>query len=90
MGADVLTGGTGNDTFVFKFGDGNDIVTDFHTDDDLIDLIDHAIANFNVLLSLIEPSGVNDTLINLGGGDSITVQNVQPGALEQRHFLLGT
>jgi len=37
-GADTLTGGLGADTFYFRYGDGNDVITDFTTTQDKISL----------------------------------------------------
>ena len=37
-GNDTLTGGTGKDVFVYAFGDGNDIITDYTTGEDSIKL----------------------------------------------------
>ncbi|WP_417822141.1 hypothetical protein [Terasakiella sp.] len=37
-GADTLTGGAGNDIFYFRFGDGDDVITDFTSGEDRIAL----------------------------------------------------
>lgn len=37
-GADTLTGGAGNDIFYFRFGDGDDVITDFTSGEDKIAL----------------------------------------------------
>ena len=35
-GDDILRGGSGEDLFIFNGGGGNDIILDFHTDDDTL------------------------------------------------------
>jgi VCBS repeat-containing protein len=72
-GNDVLIGGGGADTFVFKPGGGHDTILDFsHSQGDKIDLSGYDIASFDSLSVAV--SGA-DTLIDLGNGNSVTVQN---------------
>ncbi|MBW7974351.1 FG-GAP-like repeat-containing protein [Bradyrhizobium sp. BR 10289] len=87
-GNDVLSGGPGSDRFVFAAGDGNDLITDFvagvHTDDK----IDLTSFHFSLaaLLNRATQAG-NDTVIDLGGGDTITLQNVNKGNLNADDFV---
>ncbi|ESQ87740.1 hypothetical protein ABAC460_18880 [Asticcacaulis sp. AC460] len=72
-GADRLSGGGGADDFVFGLISGADTVTDFNAlDGDRLDVSAyHAQAT-----AVISQAGA-DTLIDLGGGNVITVLNVQ-------------
>jgi Ca2+-binding RTX toxin-like protein len=71
-GNDTLTGGAGIDTFVFATGDGADMIVDFEVGD-VIDLsgVENVLTIDDVVWT---PSG-NDTIIHLGGGNTITIQN---------------
>jgi VCBS repeat-containing protein len=73
-GSDTLFGGAGADTFVFKPGDGHDTIADFsHNQGDRIDLrAFSAIDDFGDLTFNID--GL-DTIIQLGIGQHITVEN---------------
>jgi VCBS repeat-containing protein len=73
-GNDTLIGGAGADMFVFKPGDGRDVITDFSSGQgDRIDLSAFStIGDFaNLSLSI---DGL-DTIIQLGTGQHITVEN---------------
>jgi hypothetical protein len=89
-GNDILTGGAGDDTFVFRPGSGADIVTDFAAgagSDDRLDLTAFASSyDLAYVLAHTAQSGA-DTVINLGGGDSITLQNVAKSNLSGSDFL---
>ncbi len=90
-GNDILTGGNGNDLFVFNTGDGVDVITDFSAgvgSGDVI-LFDNSAAgpnNFAELQAVASQVGV-DTVIDLGGGDSITLLGVNAGLLAADDFL---
>jgi hypothetical protein len=89
-GNDVLTGGAGSDRFIFRPGSGADIITDFAAGagtDDKLDLT--AFANsfsLGVVLAHTTQSGA-DTVINFGGGDTITLQNVAKASLSGSDFV---
>lgn len=94
-GADILTGGWGNDTFVFKSGDGADVVTDFESGDawwfwhfpgDQILLDVDGIDDFDDVLAVATQSGSTVTL-DFGDSDSLMLSNVQLSALGQDDFL---
>jgi Ca2+-binding RTX toxin-like protein len=96
-GNDTLTGGAGDDTFFI--GTGNHIITDFGAGagvHDRIDLGDFKPSNFsfgqNVFRDLADvlahatQNGAN-TVIDLGAGNSLTLQNVQKSALHPDDFI---
>jgi len=90
-GRDRMEGGDGNDTFVMRRGYGADTIGDFAafslgaTYADRIDLSDFGVASFSDLV-LSESGG--DTVIDLGGGDSLTLDGVAASSLgaEDFHF----
>lgn len=92
-GNDSLTGGNGVDSFVFLANSGVDVITDFTLSvvGEVINLTAiSAIGNFADLYANWMSAAINgtDTLINLGGGNSITLNNVQYSALTQDQFLV--
>ena len=89
-GADTLTGGGGNDTFVYSAGYGSEVITDFVAGPGGIDVINlqgmssvHTLAD---ILARATQSGA-DTVINFGGGDVLTLQNVTMGNLVSSDFV---
>jgi hypothetical protein len=89
-GNDILTGGTGSDRFIFRHGSGADIITDFAAgagSDDKLDLTAFASSyNLAYVLAHTTQSGAN-TVIDLGSGDSITLQNVAKANLSGSDFV---
>ena len=88
-GNDILTGGAGNDTFIFRPGSGADTITDFAAgagSDDSVDLT--AYANTFALADVLARTTQHgaDTVIDFGGGDSITLQNVVKASLSAGDF----
>lgn len=77
-GNDILTGGLGRDTFVIDKGNGSDIITDFATGaaGDFLDLRHYPFTSFTALRSAMVQSN-GDTVINLGGGETLTLKNVR-------------
>jgi Ca2+-binding RTX toxin-like protein len=88
-GNDVLTGGLGADTFVMWAVDGAVTITDFSVaQGDKIDL--SALSQFNFLSDVqaaATQSGSN-TVIDLGGGRTLTLDNVLPSGLTEAGFAL--
>ena len=85
VGADVLTGGAGDDLFRFAAGDGADTIADFADGEDRIDLRGHTgITSFGDL-TITQSSG--DVVIDLGGGDQITLSGVTVSELDASDFL---
>ena len=87
-GDDVMTGGQGSDTFVIEANSGNDTVTDFSKNHDLITF---DIAGVDDLGDLTLAASGNDTLITWGtGGDSLLLEGVKPKQLDASSFDFGS
>lgn len=91
-GKDVITGGADEDTFYYKIGDEKDIILDFETSFDVIDLSDLGFEGtwIEFKRAYTEKSGTNlqNTRIDLGDGDSIVLKNVYRGDLDADDFIL--
>lgn len=75
LGNDTLTGGPGADTFVFADGDGQDVITDFNTADDLV-LLDEisGFTSFADVQGALWQDG-SDTLLDFGDGQTILFED---------------
>lgn len=70
-GGDVLTGGAGADTFVFRKGCGMDVVTDFQPGEDTVAIGGgRAPTGFAGLRAAMTQDGA-DVVLSLGGGDGV-------------------
>ena len=81
--------GTGDDLFVFSTGDGADTFLDFSagvSTDDQVQLSFVGITTFAHVQAAAIDVG-SDTLIDFGGGDSITLLNVSDFDLHADDFL---
>ena len=90
-GSDTLLGGGGADRFEFEVGGGSDIVVDFSTaSGDVLVVSGYGAAfdDFTDIQAAALQVG-SDTVIDLGGGDSITLLNVTVGNLAADDFLFG-
>jgi Ca2+-binding RTX toxin-like protein len=89
--ANTFTGGLGNDTFVYKPGGNADTITDFTAGPGTPDKIDlTGFANIHSLAGVLAhaiPSG-NNTVLDLGNGDTLTLQNVAKATLSADDFIL--
>ncbi len=85
IGSDVLTGGAGEDMFRFASGDGADTIADFTDGEDRIDLEAYDLAGGFAGLNLRQ-SG-QDVVVELGGGDRITLTGVGLSTLDATDFL---
>ncbi|RZM94518.1 adhesin, partial [Bradyrhizobium genosp. SA-3] len=87
-GDDHLTASSGNDLLVFSQPIGHDVVYNFDAMHDQIDLIDYA--NFTSFAD-IQAHTVSDTngnaVIELGEGQSITLQGLDPTSLTSSNFV---
>ena len=80
-----LTGGNGNDTFVFGPGFGKNVVTDFSHGDHLE--FDGVFQNFQAVQAASHQVGA-DTVISLDADHSVTLVDVSVGSLHASDFLL--
>ena len=93
-GNDVLVGEGGSDTFVFKQGTDQDVVTDFETSDDLLDLTDFGFGSVEEVQEAAVESLVDGqvaTTIDLdggAGGDQVTLLGVAVTDLNSGNVLL--
>jgi Ca2+-binding RTX toxin-like protein len=69
-GDDTLSGGAGTDVFHFAPGSGHDVISDFNTWEG-----DHIQLEPGMTWSASQVGG--DVVVDLGGGDAVTLQNVQ-------------
>ena len=86
-GADILTGGSGADTFVFAAGHGTDTITDFSPEEaDLIDL--SALSGITGFAALTADD--TDTLLDLSshGGGTVRLEDIAAADLAAEDFLL--
>ena len=87
-GNDTMTGGAGDDIFAYSLG--LDTITDFVAGAGGIDEIDlRGVAGFQSLANVLAhatQSGAN-TVIDFGGGNTLTLQNVTIGSLVSSDFL---
>ena len=89
-GADFLNGGAGDDRFVYAPGNGADLIFGFAAGagtDDRIDL--SAFQNITSLTDILgrATQAGSDTVIDFGGGDTLTLQNVARGSLSADDFI---
>lgn len=86
-GDDMLFGGEGKDTFVFKEGYGNDTIGDFDETGDLIEISAGIATDFDALLALMsDENGGTDTVIDFGNGDTLTLEGVSISDLSADQF----
>ncbi len=88
-GIDRLAGGIGDDLFVFKDADGSDTFTDFTVgagSDDVIDLTGSSVASTFADIQARASQIGSDTVIDLGGGDTITLEGVNVSELHVDDF----
>ena len=105
-GADTITGGAGNDhmwggnwsadgasdTFVLSAGGGKDMIHDFETDKDVLDLSSYGL-EFSDLSNLMSDNGWA-TEIDLSGldggqaGDKLILKSIDPDDLDESNFIL--
>ncbi|HAD88036.1 MAG TPA: hypothetical protein DCG48_11800, partial [Rhodospirillaceae bacterium] len=89
VGNDSLNGGLGDDVFVMRRGGGQDHITDFTALGagaayaDKIDLTDFGFAGFD---SLVKSEIAGSTVLDLGGGDRLTLDGVAVADLTADDF----
>jgi Ca2+-binding RTX toxin-like protein len=86
--AHVLTGGAGSDTFVLASGNGSITITDFNASaGDILRLQGYSFKSLTDLLSAAHASGT-DLIVNLGGGETLTLKNVSAADLHTSNLRL--
>ena len=90
-GDDTITGGAGSDTYYYSTGDGSDVITDFNTTDDTLDLTGTEIyindaTEFAEYKDILLTQSGDDTIVNLPGADQITLKNITPAELSFDDF----
>ncbi|MEM9924573.1 MAG: hypothetical protein AAF915_12620 [Cyanobacteria bacterium P01_D01_bin.50] len=89
-GNDILTGNGGSDTFVFSTGSDVDIIQNFEVSNDLLDVA----GLFGDIDQILGAGGAasqngNDTLIDFGNNDLVTLVNVNVDTLSENNFVFG-
>jgi Ca2+-binding RTX toxin-like protein len=93
-GDDTLTGGLGDDAFVFRLGEGSDAITDFSplaaSNNDVIQLVGFGAA-FDTFAEVMAAASQNgaDVVIDFGSGQTLTLQNLTLAALASADFIFG-
>jgi Ca2+-binding RTX toxin-like protein len=86
-GRDMLTGGGGADVFIFGQGDDVDTITDFTDGEDMIDLSDFGISDFDTLDDLFTEVDGN-VQIDFGNGDILIIEDTTITDLTADDFVL--
>ncbi|KGJ88617.1 calcium-binding protein [Colwellia psychrerythraea] len=87
LGNDIVSGGTGDDSYLFDIGDGNDVISDSSGSDTL--LLGVGITPENILVQANE----RDMLISFASGETVTITNwysSYSSRIEQFEFADGT
>ena len=90
LGNDMLTGGEGDDLFVVRVGEGSDLITDFVAGAASGDRIHLAGTSWTSLADVTANSvqiGA-DVVINIGGGETLTLSGVNLASLTDGDFIL--
>lgn len=90
-GADILVGGAGDDVFIIRVDGEDDIIADWSggtgaSDDISVQGFGTAFDTFAEIFGASSQSG-SDVVIDLGGGDTVTLWNTQLADLHQDDFL---
>lgn len=83
-GDDILTGGADRDAFVFQPGDGDDVITDFEEN---FDVLRFNRANFEFANLVFRDEG-GDHVIETPNGDTITLAGLAGLALDESDFVI--
>ncbi len=89
LGDDHAEGGAGRDTFIFKAGYGADTITDFQGGSgvgDVVEFQNSLAADYAALQAFMDDFGGASTVIDFGGGDSLTLQGVMLSDLDADDF----
>lgn len=91
-GDDVMTGGSGTDVFNFEDASGNDTITDFVAGKDHIGVMyginGSSITDTADVLANISTNAFGDAVVDLGGGNTVTLEDVDAGDLTADDFFI--
>ena len=89
QGSDILTGGAGKDTFVFKSAHGQDTISDFEAADliEIDALLASDFASLQGMMSEETDSTGTDTVISFGTGDELRLEAVSMSELGADQFV---
>lgn len=91
-GNDVLYGGLGDDVFVFADNSGADTIMDFGRGNNRIEVSQNingtGISSEAELLALLSSDASGNTVLDLGGGNNVTLIGIAAGALTEAHFMI--
>ena len=82
-GNNVLTGNGGKDTFAFKPNFGNDVITDFHSGQDVLQFDAAIFSSVSDLISHAHDDGHGNSILSLDANNTVTIQDVSLAVLQQ-------
>ena len=86
---DVLTGGNGPDTFVFRSGFGHVTIADFDTHIDVLQWDPGIFPTIQSVLTHAASDGHGGTVISYDANNGVTLLGVTPESLHLNDFLIG-
>ncbi len=94
LGDDTVIGNGGNDVFIFASGDGNDTFETFTEGAGVGDVIQlsgfgAAFDTFAEVMAAATDDGFGNTVIDFGGGDTITLTGITSANLHDDDFVFG-
>lgn len=84
-GNDVLIGGGGADTFIVTAGNGSDVIMDFVSGTDRVQLGGYGVTSFGQLQSLAKQVGA-DTVLHFSNGEDLILRGVNATNLVSKDF----
>ena len=87
LGADVLVGGSGKDTFIIRAGNGSDVIYNFASGADKVSLYNYGVTSFAQVQSLARQVG-SDIVLSFANGETLTLRGMKAAALTSADFNL--
>ncbi len=88
FGNDTLSGGSGEDTFFFSLNSGDDQITDFELDEDVLDLSETSFTDLGTLTAAAEDTA-NGLLITLSDNSTILLSGLSLSDLSTMNITFG-